>query len=256
MVNPDSTDKVCRAKIAVLEALDKLEYKWLDALICSVLHVKFEPVWGGRADSAAPLRLVGLLGLARMDYRGLLPVLVDALTGPEKMVRIVAVQGVGCHGSESANLLLRLKARTGDSEPNVTSECLVGLLTQLPGDSLAFAAEFLNSRDEAVRHAAVMALGRSRLPRAFELLKTLIEPDSVQTDSTIFVAIGMLRIPAANEFLHGLIASGSEPNASAALTALLVYRYDPSLRQALVKAVQKSGRREFQDRIERDLMGQ
>ena len=45
-------------------------------------------------------------------------------------------QALGYHGSESAALILRLKARLGDREPEVLSECLCGLLACDPKENL------------------------------------------------------------------------------------------------------------------------
>ncbi len=128
LVDPLKTDKLCRAKLAVIQALDKLEHGAPDVFLKAARHVQLEPVWGGSEDTAAPLRAAALLALARIDVDGLLTLLVDALVDPQKDVRIAAAQALGYHGSESAGLILRLKARLGDREPEVFSECLCGLL--------------------------------------------------------------------------------------------------------------------------------
>ena len=108
-------------------------------------HVQLEPVWGGSEDTAAPLRAAAILALVRLDYRGLLPLLVDSLTDSQKEVRIAAAQALGHHGSEPASLLLRLKARMGDKEPDVISECLSGLSACSPQENLPFVSQFLDS---------------------------------------------------------------------------------------------------------------
>jgi hypothetical protein len=46
----------------------------------------------------------------------------------------------------------------------------------------------------------------------------------------ILLAIGILHRPAATDYLMELIASGSEPNAIAALSVLTIYKHDPNLR--------------------------
>ena len=64
----------------------------------------------GHRRTPAP---AALLALARIDVDGLLTLLVDALADPQKDVRIAAAQALGYHGSESAGLILRLKAQPG-----------------------------------------------------------------------------------------------------------------------------------------------
>ena len=62
----------------------------------------------------------------------------------------------------------------------------------------------------------------------------------------------MLRLPAANSFLLELIGSGQEKTASAALSALMIYRYDPTLKQQIAEAVHKSGNGGLRAKFERD----
>ena len=128
LVDPLKNDKQCRGKMAIIKALDKLEHERIDIFLRATSHIQLEPVWGGSEDTAAPLRATALLALAQLGYHHLLALLVDCLTDSQKEVRIAAVQVLGHHGSEPANLLLRLKARLGDKEPDVLSECLSALL--------------------------------------------------------------------------------------------------------------------------------
>jgi hypothetical protein len=79
-------------------------------------------------------------------------------------------QALGYHGSESAGLILRLKARLGDREPEVLSESLCGLLACGPKENLPLVSGYLDLDDILVREAAIFALGRSRLPEAFGVL--------------------------------------------------------------------------------------
>ena len=171
LVDPEKTDKLCRAKLAIVQALDAIEHMRSEVFHQAARHVQWEPVWGGKVDTAAPLRAAALLALARIDEADLLTLLVDSLTDPEKEVRIAAAQALGYQGSESATLLLRLKARVGDPEPDVLSECLSGLLSCAPKDSLELVSGFLHSGNPAIVEAALLALGRSRLPEALEPLK-------------------------------------------------------------------------------------
>jgi HEAT repeat protein len=239
LVDPQKSDKLCRAKIAIVQGLDKLEHERPDVFLRASTHVQFEPVWGGEEDTAAPLRAAAILALARLDHHGLLPLLVDSLTDPQKEVRIAAAQALGSHGTPAALLLLRFKARVGDEEPDVIAESLFGLLDSSPSEALPFVAQFLDAANAAPCEAAILALGRSRLPAAFDLLKTCWERHPIGND-VIFVAMAISRLPAAIEFLLEIVTSGGEKNATVALSALMIHRYDPNLRERIARAVETS----------------
>jgi HEAT repeat protein len=252
MVDPAMTDKLCRAKNAIVQGLDQLEHESPDVFLRAFRHVQFEPVFGGREDMAASLRAAAIVGLARLGHRSLLPLLIDALVDPKKEVILAGAQALGDQGTEAATLLLRLKARAGDNEPDVVSECLFALLSASPKESLTFVAEFLDSRDTATSEAAMMALGRSRLEEGFDLLKAFAQKHPIGSHDTLYMAMAMLRLPVANEFLLEIVAAGPEKNAMLALSALLIYRYDPNLRERIIQAVTRSARPALQARLERD----
>src|SRR3954463_6573230 len=113
-----------------------MEHQKPDVFVRAVRHVQFEPVWGGTEDSAPPLRAAAVVALARAEGSSSLPLLVDALADPAKDVRVAAALALGAVGTESAGLVLRLKVRVGDKDPDVLSECLGALLTVNPGENL------------------------------------------------------------------------------------------------------------------------
>ena len=53
LVEPEKTDKLYRAKVAIIQGLDKLEHEQPAIFLPTSKHVQFEPVWGGQEDSAA-----------------------------------------------------------------------------------------------------------------------------------------------------------------------------------------------------------
>jgi HEAT repeat protein len=214
LVNPLKDDKLCRAKIAVVEALDKLEHRNPDVFLKAARHIQFEPVWGESEDSAPPLRAAALIALARAEGTHSLPVLADALADPAKDVRIAAAVALGAVGGEAAGLLLRFKVRIGDKDPDVFSASLLGLLTVNPKENLPIVAEFFKPGNEITCEAAAMALGNSRLAEALDQLKECYQRcDSRELRQHVLLAVAILRRPAAIDYLIELVLTESEPQA-------------------------------------------
>jgi len=247
----ERTDKLCRAKIAVVEALNKMDFTDEEFFLRAVRTVQPEPVWGGSRDTAVPVRVASAFGLVRVRHRGVLPLLIDMLAESDKAERAGAAQALAYDGTEAAGLLLRLKARLGDAEPEVLSECFSGILELMPEAGVAFVAEFLRGADEAVREAALLALGSSRRPAAFPVLKTFAETHSDTLQEVALVALALLRLPPATEYLLSLVAGPSQPVALAALGALAVHRYDPSVRERTAAAVAQNGDRALRAQFEK-----
>jgi hypothetical protein len=240
LVNPLKDDRLCRAKLAVVQALDRMEHPRADIFLKAARHVQFEPVWGGTEDSAPPLRAAAVVALARVEGTGSLPLLVDAMADPAKDVRIAAAVALGAVGTEGAGLVLRLRVRLGDKDPDVLSECLLGLLTVDPGENFPIVTGFLDPIDAAVCEAAALALGKSRLPEALDPLKGCLERShSAELRQHLLLAIAILRRPAAIDHLVGLVASEPDPVAIAALSALRIYKDDPRVRDRIAGIVQE-----------------
>jgi HEAT repeat protein len=253
MEDPEKTDKLCRAKLAIVQALDKMEHGSDEVFLQAARHVQLEPVWGGSEDSAAPLRAAALLALARIDTYGLLPLLVDSLADPAKDVRLAAAQALGYQGSKTAGLLLRLKVRLGDREPDVISECFSGLLTCDMEENLLIVRASLDSADIPLCEAAMLALGRTKSPQAFEALKTRWESvPPFELRETLLLAIAMLRLPMAVDFLVELVATGQEKESLAALAALKIHAHDPRMRERIAEIVHQRNAPAIQTRFERD----
>ncbi len=105
-------------------------------------HVQMEPVWGGSVDTAAELRAVCAMGLASTRWPDKLRELVHLLVDREWQARAGAARALGAIGSEPALLLLRLKALSGDPEPEVLADCFTGLLVAEDAERCRFVASF------------------------------------------------------------------------------------------------------------------
>ena len=166
LVKPEKSDKLCRAKIAIVAALNTMEFADESFFLAGIHYVQPEPVWGKTEDSAVPVRVECVMGLVRVRHPGVLALLVDMLTDQEKMARVGAAQALAYSGTAAASLLLRLKARLGDREPDVISECFAGVLYLTPEEGVSFVAEFLTSGDEAIQErCATSGSGRRLAPR-------------------------------------------------------------------------------------------
>jgi HEAT repeat protein len=254
LVNPIKEDKLCRAKVAIVQALDRMEHAELDVFRRAARHVQLEPVWGGTEDSAPPLRAAALVALARVEGSGALPLLVDALADPAKDVRIAAASALGAVGTEAAGLVLRLKVRLGDRDPDVFSECLGGLLAVDPNTNLSLVTDFLDPSDPTACEAAALALGRSRLPEALEPLKVCwLRCHTPDLQQQVLLAIAILRRPGATDYLIELVAREPEPTALAALSVLRIHKSDPRLREQIEKVVRERGSPRLHACFDRDL---
>lgn len=253
LVNPLKDDKLCRAKVAVVQALDRMEHRNPDVFLKAARHVQLEPVWGGTEDSAPPLRAAAVVALARAEGAGSLPLLVDAMADPAKDVRVAAALALGAVGTEAAGLVLRLKVRLGDGDPDVLSECLGGLLAVDPEENLPIVAGFLDPSDPLACEAAALALGKSRLPEALDPLKGCWPRcHSPELRQHVLLAIAILRRPAAIDHLMELVASEPEPTAIDALSALRIFKEDARLSERIARLVHERGNPALQARFDRD----
>ena len=183
MNEPEKTDKLCLAKLAIIQRLDRFEHG-------ARRRFSFRPPGTFRkspsgAAAKIPLRpwRGGPLRPGPDRRRGPLLLFVDSLADPEKDVRMAAAQArLRYQGSKAASLLLRLKALLGDREPDVLLECFLGLLT-CDADGTCPVRAHLEGSDVPNCEAAILALARSRLPLAFELqaCRRTILPSSFAT---------------------------------------------------------------------------
>jgi HEAT repeat protein len=240
MINPAKADPGCAAKAAIADALYHIGYDDESLFLRGIRHVQLEPVYGGKADTAGPLRGVCALGLVRMNYREVMSALADLLADPEPRVRLAAVRAIAYSENDQGAPLLRLKVLTGDDEPQVISESLQALLRLAPDASLAFVSRLLDGPTTETREAAALALGGSRLPEAFEVLREWWQRTvSVELRRTALLAIAMLRRDQPLEFLLSLVADGNGLDARDAIAALGLYRHDDALRERVVDMVKR-----------------
>lgn len=240
MEDPAESDKQCRALIAIVTALNKLEYDKEDVFLSGIHHVQPGNSWGDD-DAAAPLRGHSAFGLVRINYPGVVLLLADLLADPARAARAAAVQALGATGSAAAPPLLRYKARSGDKDPAVTAECLTTLMHAFPKESLAFVAGFLRSPSEAIQEGAAFALAESRRADALDAL-TQHWPQARHgtLQEVILLAISTTRLPGAIDFLLEVLASDRQA-ATPALAALAIHRHNDAVKERIAAIVAKKG---------------
>lgn len=232
-------DPQCWAKKAIVDALVAFDYREAGPFMRGATYVQMEPVWGTSVDTAPALRGACLLALTacpdicRLD---LLRFYIDRLLDPDKTVRREILRGLEQIGGSDCALLLRIKARLGDEEPEVIGQAFESLLRLEPEAGVAFVGEFLERANPEVRDEAALSLGLARSPAGVALL---VESWKRSANPTMLRAIGLSRLPEAFEFLIQVIETGPSHDAAAALQALEPHLASEDLRKRVDQAVAK-----------------
>jgi len=238
MADAPRLDKRCAALTEITSALYELDYDQPDPYLAGIRHVQLEGSFGPPVDEAAKLRAVSAQGLLRTQYAEALFKVVELLVDREPAARIGAIRALAANGGEAGTLLLRLKVLTGDAEPVVLAECFSGLLIASPDKSITFVAKYIDAKDEATAEGAMLALGESRLPAAYEVLKekwdrTVLMPER----KVLLAAMAASKLDEAISFLVSLLESASVPLTVAALEALSIYRHNERISKSVRTAL-------------------
>lgn len=247
--NSVKTDPQCWAKNALAKALAAFGYQDFELFLSGMRHTQLEPVWGGSSDTAGPLR--GTCALALVQCRELnshrvLGYLTPLFADKELTVRVNAVRAVEQVGTDSAVLLLRLRAELASDEAELLGACYSGVLALEGPAALSWAAKFLASEDEAAAEAA-MAIAQTHAPDAFSLLRNTF---SMARDpwfrAALLSATALTRRQEATDWLLELIEN-DRPHASDAHEVLC--RSAPSA--ATLDRLRKLGRPCMQGQTQR-----
>jgi len=244
-VDAAERDPQCWAKTAIAKTLTELDYRESAPYLRGRQHIQMEAVWAGRQDTAQTLRGICLLGLASCNditRSAILRLLVDSMADKAQVVRVEAVRATTEMDGEEAALLLRLKARVGDSEPAVTGQVFDSLLRLERDSALPLVAEFLDGPDD-IREEAALALGSSRIAGAVEILvNALPRAREPSFRKTVLRALSASRQEKALEFLFAMVREGLRADMDAALEALELHRESAEIRLAIEAAMK--GRRD------------
>lgn len=233
-------DPTCAAKIAVAEALNKLEVRDPDLFKRGVAHIQPEPVWGGREDTAARLRATCALGIARCDPPDTLLILAALLADPETDARIGAARSIAYAIRPGGAALLWYKVLVGDEEPAVMYECCLSLIQLEPERGLAFVAGQVKAGDPAQAEPLLLAMGASRLPSALPwLARVREEATEPSVRRAALDAIALLRDETAFTFLLDLLADGPARDAAEAHQVIAVFLDDERHRRKVERVLRR-----------------
>lgn len=234
-------DPGCSAKLAIVRALIALRVEEPFVFLAGIRHVQWEPVWGGRVDTAGGLRGWSLHGLVGQGYHDALIEAVPLLVDRTVEARRLAAQALGRTGVEGATLLLRLKVAGGDADPAVLADAFASLLAVDPDRSLPFVASYLDAEDAAVEEGAALAIGESAHAEACTLLMKHYERAAIDRRERLLVPLAITRQAAAFELLLEVVENDAPPLAIAGARALHVFRADDARRACVDDAVARRG---------------
>jgi HEAT repeat protein len=233
-----SLDKGCKATVAIARTLFAFDHDDTELFLGGMRHVQMEPVWGGSVDTAAELRAICAMGLAACSSPDKLRELLALLVDSEAQARSGAVRALATIGSEPAALLLRLKALTGDKEPEVLGDCLAALLAIEGARAMPLAISFTESRDTQMAEVAFLALGSTRRDDAIDWLKSrFAQVVDSETRQSILLALAASRTEAAVAFLLDVIRNGSSRSSEIAVSAMQVNSADSRIRDEIAAAL-------------------
>ena len=214
--DPVKSDPQCWAKIALARALAAMEFQDPDPFLAGVHYIQLEPVWGGRSDTAGPLRSTCAFALVQcrtLSSKDVLTHLTHLFADKEAPVRVDAARAVEQIGSDSASLMLRLRAELGsDPAAEVLGVCFAGVLRLEGPSAIPWAGGFLppHHPPDDISAEVALALAETRTEAAADLLRSTYA--AVRDDefrSTLLTAIALTRQPSATSFLLSLVGDGN-----------------------------------------------
>lgn len=219
------TDPGCGAKLAIINALCRIDHREPDVYLRGVHHIQKEPSFGRPVDSGGELRGRCAVALAESGYPGALEEVAPLLVDEEPQARVGAARAVGAVGSDGAATVLKLKLLVGDVEPVVLGECCTSLLAIAPERSVEFVAGLLAKAGPDEAAAMTAALAESRNPAALTVLRRLYE-DARDEKARLAAlqALAVLRVDGVSEYLLDLVEHALHPRAREVVAALAVRR--------------------------------
>ena len=201
--SPHKLDPTCAALTAIVKALHTLDCEDSTPFFKGVRHIQMEGSFGPPVDAAVELRANCGIALARHTHPRVIAELTELLADREPGARLGAATALGCCGLPAAYPLLHFKTLIGDAEPDVITECYASMLALDPRQAVEWLRKALDGGEYA--ESAALALGPSRHPEAFPILKERYESlGGGPLKQTVLLAISLCRTDEAAAFLEPL----------------------------------------------------
>ena len=253
MADAPRLDKRCAALTEIAAALYELDYLEPDLYLQGLRHVQMEASFGPPIDTAAELRGICAQGLVRTRHPHALEEVLSLLVDGQAPARVGAVKALATNGGDTGAVVLRLKALTGDRDPEVMAECFTGLLANSRDRAVEFVASFADRGEDGFGDAAILALGASRLAKAIEFLKAEWQRSIRSSDrKIILLALATSRDEVALNFVLKQLNESGPQMAAEIITALAVHKNSETIRRAVSDAVDRRRDRTLLDAFRRE----
>ena len=229
MENPAKSDPNCLAKMAIIDTLYALDHTCLDLYISGSRHIQFEPVYGGRKDTADEMRGRCIQALVSFGFPYVMFEIARLLNDDCWLPRRAAANAASAVISVESELLLRMKIYAGDEESDVLGICFSGLINIAPERNIDFVASYLKDRDKNIAFLAALALGESHSEEAFIILEERYKLSfKIDEKKKLILPISLLRSEKAFDFLLTVIQDTASELSSEAVSAIEIYADSPA----------------------------
>jgi hypothetical protein len=264
---PAKADPSCRAKLALLEALDFASYSDAAPFLDATTVTQLEATWGPPEDTAGPVRARGMLALSRLGDRDLGMAAGRLLADPLSLVRQAAAEAIASTCDRALAGLLQLRWSLGDEDPLVLVACGAGLVAAAPELALPGLRAALGTDR---REIAAVVLGQSNRDDALAVLLEAIDyegsaslrpptgkavgapaADLALADdrAPILRALGLHRTEGALAAALEIIKTGGASDAAAAIAGLAARRFDPKVLERVRRAAADRDERVVKDAL-------
>lgn len=237
-------DPQCWGKVAIIKALHELAWQDANVYMQGCQTVQPEPIYGGKEDSAAPVRTASFQALVQLPVVAtslLMTTLADLLADESAKVRAEAARASVYCPAELTYPLLRLKIRIGDVEPRVLGTCFDALLVLEPNsETVDLILEYTHSGDDVLQAEALASLASSSVPEAIENVVNLYASfDDTQLQRVILTSLGGSSTNEAVDFLCATLSNAPQQEATWALEALKPKLHDEALKDRVLEALKQ-----------------